>query len=95
MHFLQTLLRALVFAFLTHVVSGKTVKKTLTVVNANLAPDGFNRSYVERIKYDTSMSLFASYFIEIRTTVVDGMLPGPVITGEIGDSFEVYIHYFV
>ncbi|THH05871.1 hypothetical protein EW145_g4477 [Phellinidium pouzarii] len=46
-----------------------TVRKDLNIVNAQLSPDGHNRS----------------------TVVVDGQFPGPLISGNIGDHFQINV----
>lgn len=71
---------------LPNLARAATVSKTLNIVNANLAPDGFNRRSVVINPLQQSLLTWAK---PRSTTVVNGQLPGPLISGNVGDHFQV------
>lgn len=65
-------------------VFGGIVSRDLHIVNANLSPDGFTRSYVAFLVLESSLTELSS-----RTVVAEGTFPGPLIQGFKGDNFRV------
>lgn len=54
-----------------------SVSQTLTIGNADIAPDGFTRSYVELFVHSQAMGIDTS----TRASLVNSAFPAPLITG--------------
>ena len=69
-------------------VNAELVRRDLHIQNANLSPDGFTRSYVFKPILHTYLK--KSYEkCHLSTVTADAQIPGPLISGNIGDQFLV------